>query len=97
MVAMAVVAMTSEFAIVSALPLVSELAPQARGTVMAMNAALVSVGVMVVSVLAPQLWSDGGLALTTAASAAMAVIAAVLLFSISPRRLGATRRAHSRA
>ena len=97
MIAMAVVAMTSEFAIVSALPLVSELAPQARGTVMAMNAALVSVGVMVVSVLAPRLWSSGGLALTTAASAAMAVIAAVLLFSISPRRLGATRRVESRA
>jgi predicted MFS family arabinose efflux permease len=97
MTAMAVVAMTSEFAIVSALPLVSELAPQARGTVMAMNAALVSVGVMVVSVLAPRLWSSGGLALTTAMSATMAVIATVLLFSISPRRLGTTRRAHSRA
>jgi len=97
MTAMAVVAMTSEFAIVSALPLVSELAPQARGTVMATNAALVSVGVMIVSVLAPRLWSSGGLALTTAVSAAMAAIAAVLLFSISPRRLGADRRTASRA
>jgi len=97
MIAMAVVAMTSEFAIVSALPLVSELAPQARGTVMAMNAALVSVGVMIVSVLAPRPWSSGGLALTTAVSAAMTVIATVLLFSISPRRLGAARRAPSRA
>jgi predicted MFS family arabinose efflux permease len=97
MMAMAVVAMTSEFAIVSALPLISELAPQARGTVMATNAALVSVGVMVVSVLAPRLWSSGGLALTTAVSAAMAAMATVLLFSISPRRLGATRRAHSSA
>ena len=96
MTAMAVVAMTSEFAIVSALPLVSELAPQARGTVMATNAALVSVGVMIVSVLAPRLWSSGGLMLTTAVSAAMAVIATVLLFSISPRRLGADRRAASR-
>jgi len=95
--ALAVVAMTSEFAIVSALPLVSELAPQARGTVMATNAALVSVGVMIVSVLAPRLWSSGGLMLTTAVSAAMAVIATVLLFSISPRRLGADRRAASRA
>ena len=95
--ALAVVAMTSEFAIVSALPLVSELAPQARGTVMATNAALVSVGVMIVSVLAPRLWSSGGLMLTTAVSAAMAVIATVLLFSISPRRLGADRRAAGRA
>jgi predicted MFS family arabinose efflux permease len=97
MVAMAVVAMTSEFAIVSALPLVSELAPQARGTVMATNAALISVGVMIVSVLAPRLWSSGGLALTTAMSAAMAAIATVLLFSISPRRLGAPRRTASNA
>ena len=93
MIAMAVVAMTSEFAIVSALPLVSELAPQARGTVMATNAALISVGVMIVSVLAPRLWSSGGLALTTAVSAAMAVIATVLLFSISPRRHRAAHRA----
>jgi predicted MFS family arabinose efflux permease len=97
MTAMAVVAMTSEFAIVSALPLVSELAPQARGTVMATNAAVISIGVMIVSVLAPRLWSSGGLALTTALSAAMAALAAVLLFSISPRRLGAARRTASNA
>ncbi len=97
MTAMAVVAMTSEFAIVSALPLVSELAPQARGTVMATNAALISIGVMIVSVLAPRLWSSGGLALTTAVSAAMAALAAVLLFSISLRRLGAARRAETSA
>jgi len=97
MTAMAVVAMTSEFAIVSALPLVSELAPQARGTAMAVNAALVSVGVMIISVLAPRLWSSGGLPLTTAVSAAMAALAAALLFSISLHRLGAVRRAASNA
>jgi IMP dehydrogenase len=39
----------------------------------------------------------GGLALTTAVSAAMAVIAAVLLFSISLRRLGAAHRIESSA
>jgi len=91
MTAMAVVAMTSEFAIVSALPLVSELAPQARGTVMATNAALVSVGVMIVSVLAPRLWSSGGLTLTTAVSAAMAAIAAVLLWWLAPQRIQAAQ------
>ena len=64
---------------------------------MATNAALVSVGVMIVSVLAPRLWSIGGLPLTTAMSAAMAAIAAVLLCSISPRRLGAARRTASNA
>jgi predicted MFS family arabinose efflux permease len=78
--ALVVVALTSEFAIVSALPLVSELAPDARGTVLAVNAALMSAGVMAVSVLAPRLWNSGGLALTTAVSAAMAAGAALLLW-----------------
>jgi predicted MFS family arabinose efflux permease len=86
MAAMAIVAMTSEFAIVSALPLVSELSPDARGTVMAVNAALISIGIMVVAVLAPRLWSSGGLALTTAASAAMAAAAAGLLWWQSLQR-----------
>ena len=78
--AMVLVALTSEFAIVSALPLVSELAPEARGTVMAVNSALMSAGVMAVSVIAPRLWSSGGLALTTAVSAAMVAGAAMLLW-----------------
>lgn len=78
--ALVIVALTSEFAIVSALPLVSELAPESRGTVMALNAALMSAGVMIVSVIAPRLWSSGGLALTTAVSAGMVVGAAVLLW-----------------
>lgn len=78
--ALVVVALTSEFAIVSALPLVSELAPDARGTVLAVNAALMSAGVMAVSVLAPRLWNSGGLALTTAVSATMAAGGALLLW-----------------
>lgn len=77
---MVLVALTSEFAIVSALPLVSELAPEARGTVMAVNSALISAGVMAVSVIAPRLWSSGGLALTTAVSAGMAAGAGLLLW-----------------
>jgi predicted MFS family arabinose efflux permease len=78
--AMVLLALTSEFAIVSALPLVSELAPEARGTIMAVNAALMSAGVMIVSVLAPRLWSSGGLALTTAVSAGMVGVAGLLLW-----------------
>jgi predicted MFS family arabinose efflux permease len=78
--AMVLVALTSEFAIVSALPLVSELAPEARGTVMAVNSALMSAGIMAVAVIAPRLWSSGGLALTTAVSAGMAAGAAMLLW-----------------
>ncbi len=78
--AMVLVALTSEFAIVSALPLVSELAPEARGIVMAVNSALISAGVMAVSVIAPRLWSSGGLALTTAVSAGMVAGAGLLLW-----------------
>jgi DHA1 family inner membrane transport protein len=78
--AMVLVALTSEFAIVSALPLVSELAPEARGTVMAVNSALMSAGIMAVSVIAPRLWSSGGLALTTAASTGMVAAAGLLLW-----------------
>lgn len=83
--ALALVALTSEFAIVSALPLVSELAPEARGTVMAVNSALMSAGIMVVSVIAPRLWSSGGLALTTAVSTGMVAAAGLLLWRRTQR------------
>ncbi len=83
--ALVLVARTSEFAIVSALPLVSELAPEARGTVMAVNSALMSAGIMAVSVIAPRLWSSGGLAWTTAASAGMVMGALVLLWRRTQR------------
>lgn len=73
-------ALTSEFCIVSVLPLVSELAPQARGTVMAINAAMMSIGVMVISVIAPRLWDSGGLILVTVVSAIGVGLAALLLW-----------------
>ena len=73
-------AATSEYAIVSTLPLVSELAPTARGTVMAVNVALTSIAAAVASLVAPRLWQAGALGAVTTASAASISLAAVLLW-----------------
>jgi len=75
----ALLAATSEFAIVSTLPLVSELVPTARGTVMAVNAALTAVAAAAASLVAPRLWRAGGLGGVTTASAACILLAALLL------------------
>ena len=74
-------AATSEFAIVSTLPLVSELVPRSRGTVMAVNAALTALAATAASLIAPRLWGAGGLGWITSASAASTALAAVLLLS----------------
>ena len=75
----ALLAATSEFAIVSTLPLVSELVPTARGTVLAVNAALTAVAAAAASLVAPRLWRAGGLGGVTTASAACILLAALLL------------------
>ncbi len=68
-----------EFAVVAVLPLVSELAPGARATVMALNVAAMSVGRVIASLTGPRLWAAGGLALNTGVSAAVALAAALIL------------------
>ncbi len=73
-------AATSEFAIVSTLPLVSELVPRSRGTVLAVNAALTALAATAASLIAPRLWGAGGLGWITSASAASTALAAVLLW-----------------
>ncbi len=59
--AMALLTVFYEFCMVSALPLMSELAQEARAVVMGTNAALVSAAVLVDSLLAPRIWKAGGL------------------------------------
>ena len=76
----ALLAATSEFAIVSTLPLVSELVPTARGTVMAVNVALTAIAAAAASLVAPRLWRAGGLGGVTTASAACILLAALLLW-----------------
>jgi predicted MFS family arabinose efflux permease len=68
-----------EFSIVSSFPLISELAPGARGTLMALNVAALSAGRMVGSLTAAPLWLRGGLGLNAVVSCGAALAAFVLL------------------
>ncbi|HEX9116428.1 MAG TPA: MFS transporter, partial [Anaerolineae bacterium] len=76
---MCLVFLAFEFAIVATLPLVSELAPGARATVLALNVAAMSFGRVVASVSGPRLWLAGGLLLNTGVSAVLALAAALIL------------------
>jgi MFS transporter, DHA1 family, inner membrane transport protein len=82
-------AMTSEFSIVATLPLVSEMAPKARGTVMAIHAALTALAAALASLFGPRLWQWGGLGAVTVASALAVVLAFVLLWAWVRERQGA--------
>jgi MFS transporter, DHA1 family, inner membrane transport protein len=73
------VVLTFEFAIVSMLPLVSELAPGARGTLLAVNVAAMSFGRMVGSLSGPRLWSQWGLSANAVVSAGMVLVALLIL------------------
>jgi predicted MFS family arabinose efflux permease len=69
-----------EFTIVSMLPLVSELVPDARGTLMAVNLAAISFGRMLGSLSGPRLWTRGGLWANSLASAAVVTLALLILW-----------------
>ena len=74
--------LTAEFSTVSVLSPLSELVPEVRGTVLALNSAVVSGAVLLASLIAPRLWQVGGLTLETAFSAAAALCAALLWWSL---------------
>jgi predicted MFS family arabinose efflux permease len=79
--------LTFDFSIVSALPLLSELAPGSRGTLMALNVAAMAAGRLVSSLTAVRLWSSGGLAANAISSAAAVALAlAVLAVLVRERR-----------
>lgn len=75
-----------EFSVVSSFPLISELAPGARGTLMTLNVAALSVGRMAGSLTATPLWLRGGLSLNAVVScgAALAAFVLLLLFVSEP-------------
>jgi predicted MFS family arabinose efflux permease len=75
------VACTAEFSIVSTLPLISEMAPRARGTLMAVNAALTSLAAALGSLVGPRLWEWGGLPSVSLVSGLGAALALVLLWA----------------
>jgi predicted MFS family arabinose efflux permease len=69
---------TFEFSVVAIIPLVSELVPEARGTVLAHNLAVMALGRVIDSLLAPRLWATGGLAANALVSAAMLCVAILI-------------------
>jgi MFS transporter, DHA1 family, inner membrane transport protein len=71
--------LTFEFSIVASIPLISEVAPEARGTMMALNVSAAALGRMAGSVSGPRLWSAGGLQPVALLSAGLVFAAAVLL------------------
>jgi predicted MFS family arabinose efflux permease len=74
------VVLTFEFTIVSMLPLVSELAPDARGTLLAVNVAALSLGRMLGSLSGPRLWTQWGLWANALASAGVVMLALLILW-----------------
>jgi predicted MFS family arabinose efflux permease len=70
-----------EFAVVSNLPLTTELVPGARGTMMALNVAALSLGRAVAAPLGTALWSAGGLVWNGLASATATLLAVGLLLA----------------
>ena len=68
-----------EFTIVSSIPLATELVPAARGTMMAMNVAGLSLGRAIGAPLGTVLWSRGGLLWNGLAAAAITLLALGLL------------------
>ena len=79
-----------EFSFVSSVPLISELAPGARGTLMSLNAAALSAGRMAGSLTASPLWLRGGLSLNTVVSCGAALAAFVLLLLFVPEPSGSS-------
>lgn len=79
LIGLAALFITFEFTIVSSIPLVSELAPATRGTLMALNVAALSAGRMLGSITATPLWLNGGMGLNGIVSAGACLIALLLL------------------
>jgi predicted MFS family arabinose efflux permease len=71
--------LTFDFSIVCTLPLITELAPEARGTMMALNVAAMAVGRLISSLIAVRLWTAGGLSANTLLSSAVVALALGLL------------------
>jgi predicted MFS family arabinose efflux permease len=77
---LAAVALTSEFSIVTSIPLLAGLAERSRGLVMALRTALMWGMVIVASFIAPRLWAAFGLPAVATTSAACALLAALLVW-----------------
>jgi predicted MFS family arabinose efflux permease len=73
---------TFDFSIVSLFPLLSELAPKARGALMSLNVAAMAVGRLISSLSAVRLWTAGGLTANTMFSALAVTLALLILVTL---------------
>jgi len=89
LVGLALFYLTFEYTVVSMLPVMSEILPQARATLLAFYAASFSLGRAAGSLLSPRLY---GLGFAAVALTAVALDAVAFLFLIRLRRLTAERR-----
>jgi len=70
-----------EFTVVSLLPLATELVPLARGTMMALNIAAMSLGRSVGAVLGTAIWSIGGMVWTGVVAGLVTLVSLLLLLA----------------
>ena len=80
MAGLAAVALTSEFSIVTSIPLLSGLAERSGGLVMSVRTALMWGMVIIASLVAPRLWDAFGLWAVAICSALAAALAALLIW-----------------
>jgi len=73
---------TFDFSIVSVFPLLSELAPKARGALMALNVAAMAIGRLISSLSAVRLWTAGGLPANAIVSALAVMLALIILLTL---------------
>lgn len=74
-----------EYAIVASFPLISAVAPAARGTMLALSAAAIGAGRVIASLVATSLWLAFGIGWTAAITAATLCAAIVCLLAVKPR------------
>lgn len=74
-----------EYAIVASFPLISAVAPAARGTMLALSAAAIGAGRVVASLIATPLWLAFGIGWTATIAAAILCAAILCLLAVKPR------------
>jgi predicted MFS family arabinose efflux permease len=79
LLAVALMMLTFEFSIVCLIPLVSELAPNSRGAMLALSIASMSIARSAGTISGPRLWQAGGLAANACVSVVLVVVAVGLL------------------
>jgi predicted MFS family arabinose efflux permease len=77
--------LTFEFSIVASIPLISEIAPAARGTMLALNVSAAALGRMAGSLTGPRLWSAEGLVGVALVSAGLSIAATLILWTTRER------------